>query len=169
MRLIISVIFLMFSVTSYVHADEYKFIVTANFTASSCTVSAENLTFNFYINDVDLQDSGSHSAWQALPGQTIKLFNCFSGTHSVNVSVSGTMDDDDIDGFKNQSATNPAKGVSVQLKSGETVLHNNDVISANINTSYSADIPLAARLYTAKGNVTPGDIYSVINLTLTYK
>lgn len=168
MKLII-LLLLTFGVAEFAHADDYKFILTANFTASSCTVNVENLTFNFYMNDVDLAAAGSGSDWQALPGQIIKLTNCFGGTHSVDATVSGMMDDDDKDGFKNQSGNSPATGVSVQLKSGEKLLHNNDVITADVEPNHSVDIPLAARLYSVKGNATPGDIYSVINLTLTYK
>lgn len=151
-------------------SDSYTFNITANLTTSSCTVNTGNLTFNLYMNAVDLETAGSSSEWQALPGQVIKLSNCFGGTHSVDATVSGIIDGDDADGFKNQSgATSPATGVSVQLKSGEQMLHNNDVITADIKPDHTVDIPLAARLYTVKGNVTPGDVYSVINLTLTYK
>ncbi|MFU2316448.1 fimbrial protein [Rahnella sp. PCH160] len=153
-----------------VYANEYKFNIKANLTFSSCTVNTENLTFNLYMNAVDLEAAGSSSDWQALPGQVIKLSNCFGGTHSVDATVSGMMDDDDTDGFKNQSAAeSPAKNVSVQLKSGEQMLHNNDVITTNIKADHTVDIPLAARMYTAKGNVMAGDVYSVINLTLSYK
>lgn len=151
-------------------ADNYTFNIKANLTTSSCTVDTENLTFNLYMNAVDLETAGSSSDWQALPGQVIKLSNCFGGTHSVDATVSGVMDDDDTNGFKNQSgASAPATGISVQLKSGEQMLHNNDVITADIKADHTVDIPLAARLYTVKGNATPGDVYSVINLTLTYK
>ncbi|WMY75571.1 fimbrial protein [Buttiauxella selenatireducens] len=151
-------------------SDDYTFNIKANLTTSSCTVNTENLTFNLYINAVDLQTAGSSSSWQELPGQVIKLSNCFGGTNSVDATVSGVMDDDDTDGFKNQSgASTPATGVSVQLKSGEQMLHNNDVITADIKPDHTVDIPLAARLYTAKGNVISGDVYSVINLTLSYK
>lgn len=157
------------SMTLVAYADDYKFILNGNLTASSCTVNTENITFNFYMNNIDLEAAGSSSNWQALPGQIIKLTNCFGGTHSVQATISGVMDDDDKDGFKNQSGNNPATGVSVQLKSGDKTLHNNDVITTNIDANNQVDIPLAARLYTTKGNVTPGDIYSVINVTLTYK
>ncbi|PKE31769.1 hypothetical protein CWS43_06885 [Rahnella sp. AA] len=150
--------------------NDYTFNITANLTASSCTVDTENLTFNFYMNALDLESAGSSSDWEALPGQAIHLSNCFAGTHSVDATVSGVTDDDDKDGFKNQSATaSPAQNVSVQLKSGEQMLHNNDVITADIADDHTVDIPLAARLYTAKGSVMAGDVYSVINLTLTYK
>lgn len=155
----------------FVYAStNYTFNVTANLTYSSCTVNTSNLMFNLYMDAVDLETAGSSSDWQALPGQVITLSNCFGGTSSVDATVSGVMDDDDNNGFKNQStAESPATGVSVQLKSGEQMLHNNDVITTNIKANHTVDIPLAARLYTVKGNATPGDVYSVINLTLTYK
>lgn len=168
MRIITLAFLLLFNVIGNASADDFTFIITAHFSASSCTVSISTMTFNLYINDIDLQTPGSRSDWQALPGQTIGLYNCFNDTHTVEASVSGVPDDDDKDGFKNQSTTNPATGVSVQLKSGEQMLHNNDVITVKLAADNTARIPLAARLYSAKGNVIAGDVYSVINLTISY-
>lgn len=141
-----------------------------NIVASSCTVNIHNVSFEFYMNAADFESAGSSSKWQALPGQTIKLLNCFNGTSNVIATVSGATDPDDVDGFKNQKeGEGAATGVSVQLKSGEVVLHNNDVLSAKVTSAHTAEIPLAARLYSAHGNATAGGINSVINLTLSYK
>lgn len=141
-----------------------------NITAASCTVDIHNVSFNFYMNAVELEKAGSSSDWQSLPGQTIKLFNCFDGSNSVVATVSGVMDSEDSEGFKNQrEGEGAATGVSVQLKSGDVALHNNDVLTTKVKSDHTLEIPLSARLYSIHGNATAGEIYSVINLTLTYK
>ncbi|WP_459176802.1 fimbrial protein [Ewingella americana] len=139
-------------------------------TPTSCTIAGSDFTFNFYINEADLAQADSATDWKDMPGKSIRLINCFGGVTAVGVTVSGTMDELDKDGFKNMATGDTvATGLSVELKSGTKVLHNLDVIEGVMSDDNSIDIPLSARLYTTKGSVTPGDVYAIINLTMTYK
>lgn len=143
--------------------------VNFNITASSCTVNSPNINFNIYTDASVLQNPATATDWQA--DQSIKLSNCFIGTQSVDATLSGTPDDEDPDGFKNQATGDSvSQGVSVQLKLKDApkMLHNADVLHLAVGENKSITIPITARLYTTNGNVTPGDVYSMITLTLNY-
>lgn len=109
-------------------------------------------------------DAGTSSDWVDF---SLTLSQCPAYLTSVTARFSGTPDADDNTTYKN---TGDAKNVSLQLAARTTIYGNGSTMKANVNaTNHSAEFPLSARMYTAKGGVTQGTFGAVVGVDFTYQ
>ncbi|HGM5490687.1 TPA: fimbrial protein [Serratia fonticola] len=137
--------------------------------ASPCTVDGAqsvNVDLGQNIEAASLSTAGSSSEWSSF---NLNLKNCPASTSNVTATFSGTADSTSPNYYRN---TGTATGVAVQLfkANSSTSLGNGSTFVSAVNaTAHTATFPLAARAYTATGNVMPGTIASVVQVTFTYQ
>lgn len=105
----------------------------------------------------------------------------YPGTANVPVSIhcekdeklkfflNGTTVDTGKTIFVNQASVSPAQGVGVQLKRNNSVIPTNtDVLIGTVGTS-TVDLGLTATYARTSGQVTAGNVQSIIDLTFEYQ
>lgn len=149
--------------------------VSGKVVAASCTVSSELQSGQ----EVDLgtvgrthflhaNDAGN---WQNF---SLKLADCAASTSKATVTFTGTPDGTDSTLFANTESTETAAtNMAVQIakeSDHSAVLSNASTMTIDIDSSsQTATFPLAARLYTPTGNVSPGNVSSSVVVNFTYQ
>lgn len=111
-----------------------------------------------------LVDAGTGSDWVDF---NLTLSQCPAYMTSATAKFSGTPDTDDNTTYKN---TGDAKHVSLQLAARTTIYGNGSSMKVSVDSaSHSAEFPLSARMYTAKGGVTLGSFAAVVGVDFTYQ
>ncbi|ELY3731077.1 type 1 fimbrial protein [Cronobacter sakazakii] len=164
----IAALLLMVGISSTVQANS---IITMQGTVvpSACTVDTDTADKqvdlgSFYRSQ--LINAGQGGDWHDF---SLLLKQCPEGTHSATVTFNGTPDSDDATAFKNSGEAN---SVALRLASADhyTTYSNGSTMEALIDDSTrTATFPLAARIFTPKGNAGSGSFNSVINVDFTYE
>lgn len=149
-------------------ADTSIITITANVTASPCTVNTTNLALEIGpVQASTLATAGATSGWS--PTKTISLTNCPAGTSSVQATFSGTpASNGDTNGYAN---TGVDKSISVQLADDAgtiNYLSNGKSTADTPVVNNAVDFKVRARLYTS-GAAQPSDVSSTVNVSFTYK
>lgn len=105
----------------------------------------------------------------------------YPGTANVPVSIncekeerlkfflSGTTVDTGKTIFLNQASVSPAQGVGVQLKRNNSVIPTNTDVSLGTVGTSTVDLGLTATYARSTGQVTAGNVQSIIDLTFEYQ
>lgn len=143
--------------------------ITGKITASSCKVDSDSLNVPVQLGDKissnDLSKANSATPWVAFH---LKVINCPAVTTKATVTFSGKADTDNPESmYSNDGA---AKNVAIELQGeqGET-LGNGKSLTGTVATDHTYTFDLQARVYSAAGNATAGDISSAVTATFTYQ
>lgn len=149
-------------------ADNTIISIKATIVASPCTVSTQTMSID--LGDIQastLDAAGKTSPWS--PVQFIQLTNCPASTSSVQATFSGSpATNGDTNGYINTAGNT---NISIQLADdSETINYlSNGKITADLPVSAgTVNVPVRARLYTSTAT-QPGNVYTSINVTFTYK
>ncbi|HIE9359446.1 TPA: fimbrial protein [Klebsiella quasipneumoniae subsp. similipneumoniae] len=137
--------------------DDYIWRVYARNTVvmptGGCDISARDIT-------VELPE---------YPGTTeVPLTIHCAQNQRIGFSLSGSTTDSARTVFTNTASSSKAQGIGIQLKRQGVALPTNSTISiGNVNSS-SVDLGLTANYARTSGQVTAGNVQSIINLTFVY-
>jgi len=141
-------------------ADDFQFIW--NIYASNdvvvptggCDVSARDVT-------VDLPDYPANA--------TIPLTVRCAQNQNLGYYLSGSTVDSGNSIFSNTAAGLAAQGVGVQISRGGTILAANDTVSMGVVGPSPVDLGLTASYARTSGQVTAGNVQSIIGVTFVYQ
>lgn len=119
-----------------------------------CTIAANNVTVN-------LPD------YPGTANVPVKI-NC-AKSQSLKFFLSGTTADTASTIFVNRASASPAQGVGVQLKRNNVVIPTNSDVSLGMVGTVNVDLGLVATYARTTGQVTAGNVQSIIDLTFEYQ
>lgn len=127
---------------------------TVTVPAGGCSVSAKSVT-------VQLPD---------YPGsQQVPLTVSCTSSESLSYYLTGTTTDTASTIFTNTASASPAQGVGVQLSNSSGILATNKTISLGTVGTSGTDLGLTATYARTSGQVTAGNVQSIIGLTFVYQ
>ena len=143
--------------------------VSGKVVASPCTIDNSgiyNIDLGQNILAATLKQANSYSLWKVF---NITLSNCPSGTTKVTATFSGTADGNNSTMYANATGTGYAQNVAIQLQNSAagTNVGNGSTMTVDVENS-NATFPLHARVYSAKGGGTPGNITASVMLNMSY-
>lgn len=146
--------------TNNKNSDDFQFIwnIYANnnvvVPTGGCDVSARNVT-------VTLPD---------YPGSTaIPLTVYCAQSQKLGYYLSGTTADAANSIFTNTASASPAQGIGVQLTRNGSVLPANNTVSLGTVTTSAVSLGLTATYARTSGQVTAGNVQSIIGVTFVYQ
>lgn len=119
-----------------------------------CTIAADNVTVN-------LPD------YPGTANVPVKI-NC-AKNQNLKFFLSGTTADTARTIFVNQASASPAQGVGVQLKRNNVIIPTNSDVSLGTVATANVDLGLVATYARTTGQVTAGNVQSIIDLTFEYE
>lgn len=142
------------------NSDDFKFIwnIYANNSVvvptGGCDVSARDVT-------VTLPD---------YPGSiNVPVSIYCAKNQNINYYLSGTTADTAHSIFTNTASASPAQGVGVQMTRNGTVLETNTAVSLGQVGTSAVDLGLTATYARTSGQVTAGNVQSIIGVTFVYQ
>ena len=146
--------------TNNKNSDDFQFVwnIYANnnvvVPTGGCDVSARNVT-------VTLPD---------YPGSTaIPLTVYCAQSQKLGYYLSGTTADSANSIFTNTASASPAQGIGVQLTRNGSVLPANSTVSLGTVTTSAVSLGLTANYARTSGQVTAGNVQSIIGVTFVYQ
>lgn len=146
--------------TNNKNSDDFQFVwnIYANnnvvVPTGGCDVSARNVT-------VTLPD---------YPGSTaIPLTVYCAQSQKLGYYLSGTTADSTNSIFTNTASASPAQGIGVQLTRNGSVLPANSTVSLGTVTTSAVSLGLTANYARTSGQVTAGNVQSIIGVTFVYQ
>lgn len=146
--------------TNNKNSDDFQFVwnIYANnnvvVPTGGCDVSARNVT-------VTLPD---------YPGSTaIPLTVYCAQSQKLGYYLSGTTADAANSIFTNTASASPAQGIGVQLMRNSSVLPANSTVSLGTVTTSAVNLGLTATYARTSGQVTAGNVQSIIGVTFVYQ
>ena len=144
--------------------------------------ASQSITWNLYAsNDVTVPtgtcDVSARSVTVQLPnysqdstGSTdIPLTVHCSQTRSLNYIISGSTTDSGATIFSNVSTSSPATGIGVKIRNNGSVLAaNQTILLGNVGTT-PVSLGLSAEYARTTGQVTAGNVQSLVNVTFSYQ
>ncbi|MEH2922173.1 fimbrial protein [Samsonia erythrinae] len=88
---------------------------------------------------------------------------------NLSYYLTGTLADGTNNIFSNTASSQPAQGVGVQLSNRNGIIAANDAISLGTVGTSSVDLGLTASYGRTGGQVTAGDVQSIIGVTFVYQ
>lgn len=142
--------------------------ITGEIFAEPCKFTNNNseLKINLGNNIFSTSLASAGSGSQPIPFK-LELTECPLGVSHVTATFNGNPDNNIPTMYKNiGDATNLAIEVS-DITTGK-IIGNNESIMQPIDINRSVTYLLSSRVYTEKGNVNPGSINSLVQVTFTY-
>ena len=149
--------------------------ITGRVIAAACTVDTtlaggQSVDLGS-VGRTNVQHPGQSGQWISF---SLKLINCPAGTSKSTVLFTGTPDNTDSTLYANiEPSETAASHIAIQLANDEnrgSILSNNSTMTVSIDAaSRTAIFPLAARLYTPTGEVSPGKVSATVLVGFTYQ
>ncbi|MCS3432293.1 fimbrial protein [Klebsiella sp. BIGb0407] len=146
--------------TNNVNSDNFQFVwnIYANndvvVPTGGCDVSARNVT-------VTLPE---YPASTAIP----LMIHCVQ-QQNIGYFLSGTTEDVARYTFTNSASTSPAKGVGIQISRNGNTIPTNSLISLGPVGTSAVDLGLSANYARTSGQLTAGNVQSIIGVTFVYE
>ncbi|WP_241608106.1 fimbrial protein [Rosenbergiella australiborealis] len=127
----------------------------------TCAVSSNNIT-------VPLPNYSGDSVGTTNVGLSV---HCYQGSKPLALTyfISGTTTNSNGTIFKNMSDSSPAAGIGVSIKNKGGLLAANNTVSLGYVSSTDVDLGLTAEYARTSGQVTAGNVKSLITVTFAYQ
>ncbi|WP_320461256.1 fimbrial protein [Lelliottia sp. CFBP8978] len=143
--------------------------ITGKITSSSCKVDGDSLNvpvkLGSNIQSNDLSKAESSTPWVDFH---LKVISCPESVTQATVTFTGKADTANPESMYSNDGT--AENVAIELQgSGGEDLGNGKSLVGKIDVDHTHTFDLQARVYSAKGNATGGNISSAVTATFTYQ
>lgn len=156
-------------------SDTATITITGKVLANTCTIDSGSATQTIPLDDISDRDIRGKGTTGGPKDVVIKLTNCGAGASDVEVSASGTPDDDDTSAFANvkTQADGGATGVGVYFFQTDGTTKFVPAGTAKqispLTPSVDNSLTYKAAFVGTKDTVTAGEFSTVVNMTFDYK
>lgn len=156
----------------------YKLLLDGSGAPADGTGRPDEFTWNLYaLNDVVIPTGGCDVSARNVtvnlpeyPASTAIPLTVHCGQNQkLGYYLSGTTADSANSIFANTASASPAQGVGVQLTRNGTVLQANSAVSLGTVGTSAVDLGLTATYARTSGQVTAGNVQSIIGVTFVYQ
>lgn len=156
----------------------YKLLLDGSGAPADGTGRPDEFTWNLYaLNDVVIPTGGCDVSARDVtvnlpeyPASTAIPLKVHCGKNQkLGYYLSGTTADSAHSIFTNTASASPAQGIGVQLKRNGTVLPANSTVSLGTVGTSAVDLGLTATYARTSGQVTAGNVQSIIGVTFVYQ
>lgn len=144
--------------------------IQGKITAAPCQVSSDSinqtidLTAGEKVTASSMYTPGSATKWVNF---RFNVENCPAGTSKATIQFNGVVDNNNPDDMYANNGTAGNVAVQLQRSNGEPLGNNKQSTGIIENARYSWG--LRARIFSEKGNVTPGTINAAVTATITWQ
>lgn len=156
-------------------SDTATITITGKVLANTCTIDSGSAVQTITLDDISDRDIRGKGTTGGKKDVVIKLTNCGASATGVEVSASGTPDDDDTSAFANvkTQADGGATGVGVYFyQTGGTtkfVPAGTAKQTSPLTPSVDNSLTYKAAFVGTKDTVTAGEFSTVVNMTFDYQ